>query len=184
MIRQFQSHKFHRPLIQSWNFYHLNDFLLDGFTRALYRGSTNKYGMEPEPPLNRTPFIFAINLKDVSPKKYEHSQDPELTKILDTEVNKINHTLSIYTKPYSWYTYINLHTDGNFLIFRNWINGQDKSKINALTIIEKVNLLPEDESYYRQINEPHWYPSLASYESYKIKDKLTQTISNKKIIIE
>ena len=180
MIRQFQSYKTHIPQLNTWKFYNLNEFLLDSFTMALHRKSPSiNSTMEPIYPLNKTPYIFAIELNNA--KSCKNIDD---ATIVMEEVWKIKNTLSVYARPFNWHTYENLNVDGNYIIFRNWINGQQDSKINALTIIEKVNLLPEKEDYYKLINQPFWYPNLNNFKSYKNKSTLTQTLDGKNILIE
>jgi hypothetical protein len=177
MIRQFQSHQYQKSLIQSCIFSDLNEFLLDSFTRVLHRKPNLNPAMDPVYPFNKTPFIFTFKLPNDKCKT-------EINDVISSHVNKIDRTLNIYVKPLDWYIYSDLNTKGTHLMFRNWINGQQESKINALTIIEKVSEYPEDEFYYKKINEPTWYPSLKSFESYKTKNSITQIIDGNRILIE
>ena len=182
MIKKFNAYK---PFLQNsytYSFHNLNEFILDAFTKKLGFSKIslpihdiNK--VHSNDLFNRTPFIFGVPI----------DENKNLDDLVYQEVSKINQVLSIYTKNYDFYIYKNLDTNGDHILFRNWVNGQD-GRNKALTIIEKVNMKSvqndNDYCYSRNINQNLWYPSLLDFDSYKKKETLTQKLGDKTLSIE
>lgn len=117
----------------------------------------NVYGFSKSSELlNKTPFVFSIFV-----------DDKNIDNIVYQELSKINQVLSIYSKNYKFFIYKNLNTEGDHVLFRNWINSQDKI-IKVLTILEKV--------YIKDCNfescEFKIFKDVEDFDSYKGKEIL------------
>jgi len=151
----------HKPQSRSSSL--LNLAMLDQFTYIMHK--KNGFGEK----FNKTPFIFLKFLKNQNKEMIDET--------IFSEFNKINHTLSVYSKTYDFHYFGNIKCSGNCLIFRNWFNGENNHKLNSLSIVELVEASEHlDDKYYMTINNPVWFPTINDFDTYKNKTNLTQTI--------
>lgn len=171
-MKKFTAYTNNLQSYYTYNFHNINEFIFDSFTKKLslrYVNHVSKLDL-----FNRSPFMFGVFIDNNK-------------KIDDTvyfELSKINNVLSVHSKNYDYFIYKNLNTDGDHILFRNWINAEGK-KNKALTIVEKVNMSTNNfDDYAVKINVNSWYPTLNDFDNYKEKKTLTQILDNKTLIIE